>query len=301
MATLLVLRQTLARALDDIETYTVSSAAPSQIAANQLVNNTTGASTARYNERWVYVNSGAAAGQQRRVINGSYVPATGALGNTPPWDTTPVAAQTFELTGAFPSAPSGVGADTDYRSILNRALALLYVRWTDTVSISTNTYTDLTANQIVWLTQPDQVIRWTEPAYVTSRAKPDASWRGIRLVFDAAPQVEVRAPLASVGDLTLEAWCPAVNLVNGAVSSTGLSADTDTSLPRVNDVVLVALMECYQVLANRNPGRPTGNWRQRWRDQTALVQSEHARRSQMGDRTLEMAAATAQQQQQQAA
>lgn len=293
MPTLLTLRQACARALDDLETYTVASAAAAQIATGQVINTSTNASTERYNARWVYVNSGAAAGQQRQVIRSSYVPSTGALGVTPNWAVIPITGQTFEMTSLFPSAPSTLGADSDYRSLINRTLDLLYFRFTDTVTIATS-YTNLTADQIDWLTEPDQVIRWTEASPVVNRAKPDASWRGIRLVLDPTPQVEVLAPTS--GDLTLEAWRPSDTYISGAASSVGLTADADVAYVQTRDVVLVFLMLAYEVLANRQPGRPSGPWQAKRAAQLVLIQSEHAQRRESGDRTLEMAAAEAQQQ-----
>lgn len=287
-------RHAVQHALDDVETYVVSSAAAGQIASGQLINTSAAVSANRYDRRWCYVWSGAAAGQQRQVVEGSYVATTGPLGVTPPWTTVPLAGSGFELTALFPSIAGTLGATTDYRSLVNAALGLIYVPVTESVTVSGAGRTTLPAATAAWLTRADQLVRFTEPSPVTNRAPVDASWRGIRLVFGAAPALELRAPFTGV--LTIEAWRPAATLVNGAASTTGLSADADTALAEVADVTLVGLLLAYQALANRNASRPTGTWAQKYEGQLAVLAAEHAKRMTRGDRSLEPAAAESGQQ-----
>ncbi len=102
------------------------------------------------------------------------------------------------------------------------------------------------------------------------------------------------------GTLTFEAWLPADTIINGA-TATGFVLDSDTTFATENDVNLVGLMLVYQTLAARNAGRPTGGWGSKYAAQLDLVLSTHAGRAARGDRTLELAAAEASQQQAKAA
>lgn len=300
--TLLTLRQAVARALDDIETYVVSSASSSQIATGQIINTSTGVSANRYDRRWIYVNSGAAAGQQRQVVEGSYVASTGALGVTPTWTVTPSNGQTFELTGLFSSTPSTLGAHADYRSLIDRTLDLILSPDRLTKQTSPGLTTISLADQAAWLDREDLIVSYQEPAPVAGYPPVSAAWRGYRFVMDGpSPYLEVRAPFSTNDDLFVNVWRPASSLVNGAESTVGLQADTDTAAVRVSDVVLVGLMLAYEELANRNASRPTGGWAAKHASQLALVTSEHASRAERGDRTLELAAGVALQQQARAA
>lgn len=295
MPSLLVYRQALARALDDIEVHVVNSATSSTLSVLSLVNITTAASTGRYDDRWIYINSGNAAGQQRHGVKGSFSPSTGAMQITPAWTTTPSNPQGVEFTGLFPCAPGTYGADTDYRSIINRALAQILVedRVTETITTA-DTYTQAARP---WFDRPDRLIQALEPAAVSGRRPVDATWRGVQLVPDYVPFIQLEAPFETAsGSLTLRVWRPGDTLISGAESTVGLSSDTDTALPRVEDVVMVTLVECYATLANRNSGRPTGQWQQKLDQQRAWVTTQHAIRAAQGDRTLEMAAAAQPQQ-----
>lgn len=294
MGTLLTYWQALARALDDLDgPYAVASAASNQVASARLVNNTPSASLHRYDNAWVHVDTGAGAGQLAHMVANGYVPSTGALTLTPNWTTIPSPADQFSLTYLFPARGGAVGADTDYRSLVNRALALILAP--DRLSIAITTADTYSTTAYPWLDRPDRLVRVLEPAPMSGRAPTDASWRGPRLVVDgASPFLQLNAPFTTAsGNLVLEVWRPGDSLVNGVESTTGLSAGTDTALPRVEDVVMVALLEGYQVLANRNPSRPSGQWVGKWGMQLKLIQSEHARRMALGDRTLELAAASA--------
>lgn len=295
--TLLTYRQALARALDDIEVHIVASATPSTMVVTSTINAIATASATRYDDRWVYINSGAAAGQQRHVVKASFAPLTGGMQITPQWTTTPSAGQGVEFTGLFPAAPGTFGADTDYRSCINRALRQVLCEDRITDSITTSATYDQTSRP--WFDRPDRLIQALEPSAVSGRPPVDASWRGVELIPDGpASYVQIRAPFETAsGTVTWRVWRPGDSLISGIESTAGLSADADTALPRVEDVVLVALIECYDALANRSSGRPIGQWRQKARDQRQRVMQQHAIRIERGDRTLELAAAQAAQQQ----
>lgn len=294
--TLIGYRQPLARELDDLETHTLGGGVVNQAIAASLVHNQTGASTTRFRQRYSYVNGPSAAAGQQRTVYG-YTPSAGALTVTPNYTIVPITGDEIECTSSFPCAPC-LGSDTDYGSIINRALSLIYLKVTEPVTLVGGGKVSLTAAQAAWLTQPDQIERWLEPAPVASRSDIDASWRGLRLVPGVAPYIAIDSPFT--GTLSFEGWRPADSLISGTYG-TGLVNDTDTAYATVPDLILVGLMLAYRILANRNAGNPTGNWGNKYKDHLALVIDQNTARQQRGDRTLELAAAEASQQQARAA
>jgi hypothetical protein len=237
-------------------------------------------------------------GQQRHVVVNSFAPLTGGMQVTQPWTILPTAGSGVEFTGLFPCSSGSFGADTDYRSIINRTLGQLLCedRVTDPITTA-DTYPQPTRP---WLARPDRLIAALEPAAVAGRAPVDASWRGARVLPGPTPAIQLSPFLTASGVVTWRVWRPGHTLVNGAESTAGLVAETDQALPRIEDVVLVALVECYWTLATRNSGRPHGQWLQKVDQQRAWVTTQHAVRAQQGDRTLELAAAAQPQQQQEA-
>lgn len=290
-STLAQYRRALARALDDLEPHVVLSATATTVTINALINSTTGASTGRYNGAYIYVASGSGAGQQRVVKENSYVPSTGTLTvqNSSGWDATLAAGDQLEITRLFPayadaSSSSSLGADNDYRSLVNRALSYLLVP--DQISVTTvaDQQEYSLSTYAYWLDRPERLRDVLDPPRATGwPTKP--TWRRWELNLDGpTPSLQFidRAYPTSGATFELNVLRPADTLISGAESSSGLTSDTATAVPAVNDVVTVGLMLAYEALANRSPGRPSGDYLKRW-----AAQVELARRVRAYDRTQE--------------
>lgn len=279
-STLLQYRQSLARALDDIEVYLASSGGGSSVTCSGLINSATAASTGRYNGAYVYISAGTGAGNQSVVKENGYAPSTGVLNilDSTGWDTAPASGSTVEITRMFPAinaatAPSSFTDGNDYRAIINRALSMILVP--DQISVTTvaDQQEYSLSTYAYWLDRPDRLVGVLDPARATGwPTKP--TWRRWELNLDGpAPALQFidRAYPTSGATFELRVLRPASTLVSGAESSTGLSADTDTAVPAVNDVVTVGLMLAYESLANRSPGRPNGDYLKRWAAQIDLA------------------------------
>lgn len=261
--TLRAYRRAIARALDDLGVFTVAVSGASSVTSVDLADLTTAASANRFNGAWVYACESL---QQRRALNGGLTPATGQLNLNYTW--TLVSAGTeIEVTRRFPSRSQVPGEDLSYNDIVNRALAKLLVPDRMTVPITTADSISLSAYR--WIDRPERLVRVLEPPPVGTRPV-DASWRGPKLVLTAGvPTLEFRTPFdVASGSLTLDVLRPADTLVSGVETApgTGLTVDTQTAIAPLEDVVLVGLMESYQALSNRDPGRPGGNWAAKYAD-----------------------------------
>lgn len=267
------------------------SATATTITINALINNTTGASTGRYNGAYIYVASGSGAGQQRVVKENSYVPSTGTLTvqNSSGWDATLAAGDQVEITRLFPAyadaaSASSLGADTGYRSLINRALSYLLVP--DQISVTTvaDQQEYSLSTYAYWLDRAERLIGVLDPPRATGwPTKP--TWRRWELNLDGgSPTLQFldRAYPVSGATFELNVLRPADTLISGSESSSGLTSDAATAVPAVNDVVTVGLMLAYEALANRSPGRPNGDYLKRWAAQIDL-----ARRVRGYDRTQE--------------
>ena len=290
-STLLAYRNALQRALDDVGLYLVTSVSSVSVLCNSLINSATGASTGRYNGAYAYIQSGTGVGNQGVIKENSYVPSTGSITiqRSSGWDTSPAAGSVIEITRLFPSigAGSAVGAqtdDTDYRSLINRALA--YILIPDQVSVTTvaNQQEYSLSTYAYWLDREARLTGVLDPARASGwPTRP--TWRRWELQLDGGtPTLQFidRAYPTSGATFEVVVRRPADTLISGAESTTGLSADTDTAVPAVNDVVTVGLMLAYEALMNRSPGRPNGDYLKRWTGQIDL-----ARRVAGYDRTQE--------------
>lgn len=279
-STLLQYRRALARALDDLEPHVVLSATATTVTINALINSTTGASTGRYNGAYVYVASGTGAGKQRVVKTNSYVPSTGTLTtqNGSGWDATLAAGDNLEITRLFPayndaSSSSSLGGDTDYRSLVNRALSYLLVP--DQISVTTvaDQQEYSLSTYAYWLDRPERLLGVLDPPRATGwSTKP--TWRRWELNLDGGTptlQFTDRAYPVSGATFELNVLRPANTLISGSESSSGLVSDASTAIPEVNDVVTIGLMLAYEALANRSPGRPNGDYLKRWSAQIELA------------------------------
>lgn len=264
--TLLALYRALGHELNDLAMYPASAGAATTVTLAMLVNATVGASTERYNGRNVYCNA-----QQRVVRTSGYAPSTGVLTVFPSWVTPPTAAQQVILTSMFPviqnNDDSGFDQsqsdDLSYRTIINRALALLALP--DRVRLTITRDYAYSTTTWPWLDRPERLRRILEPGVRGDRPV-DASWRGWDLVLDAnTPIIEFDVPFeAATGTLTLEVSRPANTwIATGGVwaetaPSSGLVNDTDQTLAEIEDVLPAAKMIAYEALLRRAEGRPPG-------------------------------------------
>ena len=118
-----------------------------------------------------------------------------------------------------------------------------------------------------WIT-PERVISIREPS-PTGATLTDAGWRKPRIIDTGASAVlELRTPFAAAtGNLTLEVISPAYTFVNGAESTAGFVAETDTVLPPLDEIMRATLVEAYENLMSRAPTRPAGDYRALWEKQ----------------------------------
>jgi hypothetical protein len=282
-ASQLLIRRALARALDDFESYPVTSATTSTVVLGMLANPTASASTNRYDGAWAYIATGTAKGEQRRVRVGGYAPSTGTLTVWPLFSPTPAQYDEAEITRLFPAIENAGGTsdvsnatDTSYRALINRGLGRLAVRDRLPIATTAGTY----AYSLVttsWLDRDARLLGALEPDASGALTVP-ADWRGVRLRLDAeTPYLEVRVPFT--GTLTLDVIRPAVSWIKvGAVwgesaVGVGLVADTDEAPVSLDDAVAAGLMEAYEVLMNRSPGRPGGSWAEKWTAQREIVRA----------------------------
>lgn len=269
MPTFATYYRTLARALDDLGVYAVTSTTSTTAVLTNLQDSTTNASTARYNARWAYHWNSTVGPQQRRVKGQGFVPLTGQITLELFWSVQPTVADEIALTSLFPVIESVPGEDTSYRTLVNRALAHLAVPDTITTAITTgDTYSTATWP---WLDRDARIRReadgrWAiyEPAPVSGRHPVNCHWRGWELeVAGTSTVLHVAAPFSSAsGNLTVDVRRPGNTLISGAESTVGFGVgDTETALPAVEDVVTVGLWLAYEALAVRALGAPDGvNW-----------------------------------------
>jgi hypothetical protein len=258
-------RRALADALDDLGgPYAVSASTASTVTVPSLATSTPGASPNRYDGRWVYLSSGAGSGQVAKVRGGGFA-SSGLLTMETAWTTAPVAGDQIELYGWFPAVHTR-GSDSSYLTIINRALSMIVAP--DRIALSITTAEEYPLGAYRWLDRPERLLGVLEPS-PTGGLPIDAAWRRPRLRLDAGGAVlELPVPFsAATGVLTLDVLRPADTLVNGAESTVGLAVEADTAEPTVNDVNAVALAVAYQALASRAPGRPSGNWLQKYAGQ----------------------------------
>lgn len=271
MATRQAYRRALARALNDLETYSVTSASGTTVTVIRWADATTGAATTRFDGAWIFIATGAGQNQQRRAKNGGFDPVSGQLTLNLSW-LAPIAGDEIEVTRLLP-ARQEIPGDTGYDDLIDRALGKLAVPDRIALPITTSDQYALTAYP--WLDRPERLVRVLEPAPVSGRAPVDASWRGARLVVDgASPFLQLDAPFSSAtGNLTLDVLRPGDSLISGAESSSGLPAEASTALPSIEDVRTVGLMEFAHLMLTRTVGRPDGaNWERRYEDARAAAE-----------------------------
>jgi hypothetical protein len=270
MPTAQLYRRALANALDDLAgPYTITSATANTVVVPALINGAANVSPNGYAGRWVYVASGAGAGQTRRVRTNGYVAATGALTIDPAWTITPVNGDAIELTGYFPATPQ-VGADSSYLTLINAALRQIVAPDRISVPITTSQESPL-VTWAGWLDREERLRAVWEPGPTGGLPVP-ADFRRPRLRLDAdLPVLELAVPFASSsGLLALDVLRPADTWIKTAgawgESAVGLVSETDEARPSVEDVKKIGKMAGYEALVSRSPGRPSGDFLKAYAD-----------------------------------
>lgn len=276
MPSLLVFRRALAYALGDLGIFGVAAATNTTVALFLQSSTDANASTNTYNRAWLYVSTGASAGQSRRVAHNGWAPSTGIATLESQWNSNPVNSDNIELTRLFP-ATGDIGTDTDYRTLINRALS--HLATPDRVALSIVAGQDayaLPATWGTWMTE-ERLKRVLEPPPLAGRNPRDAMWRRPKLRLDAElPYLELGVPFtASVGSLTLEVLRPADTWIRSGTTGvwgestttsgyfsgvSGLVHDNDEARASVEDVTTVGLMLATEVLMKRTVDRPSGDW-----------------------------------------
>lgn len=262
MPTLLAYRRALGYALDDLGEYTVTSATSTTTTVARLADSTANASDRRYDGRWAYISAGFAAGEGNTVKPAGFAASTGVITYVRGWNTAPHAADTLELTGLFPAVP-GLGEDTDYRTVLDRGLGRLLVEDRLDVTTVADQYTyAFSSSTYPWLDRMTRVMAVLDPPRATGLPRRE-TWRRHRWKIDGGAmtlEFDDRPYPTSGATFQVVVLRPANTLVNGADSTVGLVADTDTAVPSVEEVVTVARMFAFEALLTRSKGRPSGDW-----------------------------------------
>jgi hypothetical protein len=263
--TLAVLYRALAMALDDLLPALAGAGTSSTVTMPALVNPTAGASTTRYDGAFVCAVTGAVPGQQRRVRTAGYAPSTGTLTVYPAWNA-PDVLDEVDITRLFPvitaSANVSPAGDVDYRTLTNRALERYPVPDRLALTTVSGQYAYSLAAYGHWISSEDHVGRLLGPPILSGYPPAEETrWRFGRIAFDGgAPTLYLRAPYTTDGEtFLLDVVRPASSLVNGAESTTGLSAFTDAVADqvRLEDFLVLGMDEAYRALANRGAdGRP---------------------------------------------
>lgn len=258
--TLRAYRQALARSFDDLGVYTVLASTSTATTVHELLNSTPNGSGRRYDGRWAYISGGVAVGAGTHVRPAGLVPSTGVLTMARFWDTIPVANDILELTGLFPAVP-GLGEDTDYRTLINRALGRLLVEDRLDVTTVADQWT-YSLSAYPWLDRMTRVMAVLDPPRATGLPRRE-TWRphhwtidqgAMTLEFDARPYP------TSGATFQVKVLRPANTLITGTESSVGLVSDDETAVPSVEEVVTVARMFAFETLLTRSKGRPSGDW-----------------------------------------
>jgi hypothetical protein len=275
MPTQLAYREGLSYSFDDLEIFAASGGDTSSFASASLVNADANASTATYNDRWVF---NATQVFQRKTRTNIYTLGTGSLGIAPIW-TAPNSSDRIELTRLFPSfEPGPYTASQSWRRIVNRALQMIVVPDQITIAIVPGQQAYSLATWQKWLDREERFgwpplpdgtpqPRMWEPSPTGGSPTP-ADWRRPHLRLDAdVPFVEIDVPFVAgtTGSMVLNVMRPANTWVRvsgtwGESANDGLVGDTDEARPSVEAVVKVGRWIAIQTLAARGVTDATGRW-----------------------------------------
>ena len=285
MPSLTAYYQALARALDDQAIAGVTAGTTTTFTAQVLVTAATGATSSLYEGRWAFHRVGANAPQQTMIISG--VPTTGVMTVSPAINA-PANTDVLDLTSLFPVI-STIGADTDYRTLCNRALGRMMLEVEVEIAVTTSDAYPMTLYP--WLDRPERLRQVREPnPFSASLAPIDSMWRQWEIVSDpATASLRTKVPFsAASGNISLEAIRPAVTWIavptTFAESLVGLVGVDDKAQPSVEEFLPFGLDEALNVLIARSPGRPNAEWARmqekaradiaasRYRDRTQMIE-----------------------------
>lgn len=272
--TLQAIRRAVALQLDDMGQFLITSATTNTVRIANIGTTEANASPNAYDGRWVYcLATGAASGQQRKVNVGGYA-TNGTLTLDVNWSLVPTANDTAELTGLFPMLAQVGGEEAGYTTLVDRALRKL--AYIDEITLATTDGTRrYPSSTWSWLDQPERLLGPLEPDPVGSGALVPADWRGVRLVENAeSPMIEIDTPYT--GNLTLKVLRPAHTWLSVAGTwqeRDGVTNDADIANVSLEDWKTAALVEAFDVLRARSPGRPNGNWSERYEQALAEARS----------------------------
>lgn len=284
MPTLTALWQVLADKLDDRESVTLSGGSTTTAVSLALVTADAGVTSNRYAGRWFFNQT---KNTQAKVA--SYVPGTGTTTNAPAV-TANASTDVGHLTSLFPVLHD-VGAETDYRTLINRALGRMFREREVSQAVTTAaTYAQTTRP---WLDRQERLLGVREPAPVAGHVNIDSGWREWTLVPGTpTSSLEVKDLFTTSGTVVLDTISPASSYIAvssaWAESTVGLVNQTDEAEPSVEEFLPFGLVEALTVLIARSPGRPNAEWL------TLLAQAEaDVKVSRWRDRTQEVAPAPA--------
>jgi hypothetical protein len=249
------LRRSLAKELKRYQKLTTTSAAASSestatrtLISTALINDDAGVD--QFKGVWLYISSGALAGQQSRMRQTGYTPATGQLVARRPFTAVPASSVDFEMHWRLPVlTEDGI---TGLHEHLNHALDVLHVpnRYEIDGEDGAENYASPT-----WLRAQQQVGRLIDGQTDENLNPLTTVTNGARLRTDAQlPRIELLGVLYGSSDtFQVELARPASTLImsGGAWDTTysGLSDDDDEMAADPILVVQTALAYCYQELS----------------------------------------------------
>ena len=272
MAALSEIRRAVEKELGDGEVITVDSSTTSSITSNIFKNATSGASHERYNGAFFFFPSGVVAGQQRRGRPGGLDPAAGTVLFYPDLGAVPGVVP-VEITRLFPcDGPPAEGPT--YRSLINASLKKLAHESIVTLPSTVSRSYDLGLTYSAWLDNPKRLVLVSDPPrYPGALTLP--TWRQWELRRNGLGTFFrwLDAPMTSATSyVELTFVKPAFYHVNGAESTVGLVAETDSVGLPIDHVVTATLAEAYMVMSQQNASAPVDPDAQKkyeyWAEQT---------------------------------
>lgn len=277
MPTTATYRLAAGEALNDIKRLAVGAGpTTTSIPLGFLATSNANVSANMYDDAYLYVQSGAGAGQQTIVKKGSYVPSTGVVVVASAVASV-VVGDYVDLTRIFPCRPAPISSDSDYLTLLNKALKRINVRRELLIPIITGRRLPLSGYP--WLDSQDRIVSVWEPS-PRGTGLVDSGWRQPKLVNAGfLCYLELRAGFAAAGGyVRLEVIAPGDTFIRVASvegeSSVGLVSEGDEAIPPVDEMTTAFLVEAYEVLMHRSPANPNGDWRNLHAMQEAKAKAE---------------------------
>ncbi len=245
MSTRKALRQALGKRLRECLTGTVDAAGSNYIVDADLID-TGEIDTAVYDGHWLYIASGTAAGDERRVS--SYVNSTGTLYVGRDFSSTPGAGAEYELHSLL--------SPTDLNWCINESLPKLYYEhWQEVAVVEGQRQYSLAS--YTWLTDPAQVIGvyWKSGNTTAEYRYLPHEWYELWATGGTTPGV---SPHAITLNIRPSAYASGQYLVLRCLRPfTSLTTDTDatTGTTACPDALVLAVAEwyAYKLLTEKGP------------------------------------------------